>query len=212
MEFWNFFTHFLAALFGLFVIYKIIHLRLREFIFSVCLCVCLSFSAAYHFCLLMGSDNLSVRKLDQCGVFLLIAGTSTAVFRSKISMFILWVCTLCFILGIVGSAVMALPTLTVAYLLFGWICTMWALGERWKSWDIIYICLGSGIMTLGSLINLYDYQYGHVVFHLLTLIGSLFYLKLIFVGTNNTSTAPENIRRFHSDLGLEKTNNLEKMA
>lgn len=180
MEFWNFFTHIIGAVLALYLFYKVIHIRLREFIFSVCMCICLSFSSAYHFYLFMGSDDIFIRKLDHCGIFLLIAGTSTAIFRSKIATLLLWGWTFGSIMSIVYNPVLSTSVLTFFYLLFGWGCTTWAIKERWLTWDTLFIAAGSGIMSSGSLINLYDYRIGHIVFHMLTLIGSLFYVKLIF--------------------------------
>ena len=181
MEFWNFLTHCLGAAAALYILYKVIHIRIKEFVFAVCMCICLGFSSAYHFCLLIGNDDQFVRKLDHCGIFLLIAGTSTALFKNKLSIAILWSATFSFIMAIADAGTaFSVEKLTAAYLFMGWLCTMWAIWEhRWKWWNIASIGVGSGIMTLGSLINLYNYQFGHVIFHILTLVGSLFYVRLI---------------------------------
>ena len=180
MEFWNFFTHIIGVFIALFLLYKIVHIKLREFVFTICMITCLGFSSAYHFCLFLNNDDQFVRKLDHCGIFLLIAGVSTAIFKNKWAITILWAATLSFIVSLIQNTVLSVERLTTMYLFFGWICTMWAIKERWLSWDILYICLGSAIMTSGSFINLYDYRIGHIIFHVLTLIGSLFYVKLIF--------------------------------
>ncbi len=188
MEFWNFFTHIIGAALALFLLYKIIHIRLKEFVFTICMITCLGFSSAYHFCLYWGNDDLFVHKLDHCGIFLLIAGTSNALFNRRGALAILWAATASFVYSLMVNPLLTTRTLTSMYLLFGWLCTCWAIYEaegesyfyRGPSKETWAICMGSGIMTLGSLVNLYNYEVGHIIFHVLTLIGSLFYVKLIF--------------------------------
>ena len=145
------------------------------------MCICLGFSSAYHFCLLIGNDDQFIRRLDHCGIFLLIAGTSTALFKNRLSIALLWASTFSFIMSIADSPVaFTTDKLTMAYLFLGWICTSWGIYEhKDKWWNMASIAAGSGIMTLGSLVNLYNYRFGHVIFHVLTLVGSLFYVRLI---------------------------------
>ena len=64
MEFWNFFTHIIGVFIALFLLYKIVHIKLREFVFTICMITCLGFSSAYHFCLFLNNDKNVVEALN----------------------------------------------------------------------------------------------------------------------------------------------------
>lgn len=188
MELCNALIHAIGTILAIFLLVK--SANFRQLIFSLSVYLCLIFSTAYHYWLWMQTACEDFHRLDHVGIFLLIAGTATALIHNEKFIHFVWLIMAGIVSGILlGNVVMPTNILTYCYLCFGWICISFATfeierGERfYRSFlnkETYLLCLGGTIMTVGSLINLYNYRFGHPVFHLMTLIGSLFYVRLIF--------------------------------
>ncbi|MCL2621434.1 MAG: hemolysin III family protein [Firmicutes bacterium] len=199
----NSITHGIGALLSIFiVVYGILNITEENgkvmlttiglIVFAICLVICYGISAVYH-SLGINSGKRTMRVLDHCGIYFLIAGTYTP--------FCLVVLT-----GWLGYTIMAVnwtaaivgTTLTavnrekykkfamICYLAMGWIIiiAIFPLIEAMGlSWALLMLLNGGIAYTVGAVIYMKSKRkkYGHSIWHLFTLMGTVFHIIAIML-------------------------------
>jgi channel protein (hemolysin III family) len=154
-----------------------------------------SASALFHFVAADSPRFDLYNKLDHSAIFLMIAGTGTAVYGAIRARWtdrltgLLWVVTL---LGMgLQLKFWTIPDWVTAtiYLVVGWVCSLGvvAVGGRIDGQSVRLFLLGAGVFTVSALVYAADWPSvwgdvlgAHEVFHLLVLVGAAFHVRFVY--------------------------------
>jgi channel protein (hemolysin III family) len=160
----------------------------------------LSMSGVYHLLPRETTSRYVLRILDHSAIFILIAGTITAVHLLLFSGFMKWgiisIALLIAFIGIILSSLFLKGTpdyvTHIIYLVFGWLGLVSIIGlyKLKKTVAIKYLIYGGLAYTLGAIIDLLGYPVlisgvlgAHELFHFAVLLGAAFHWKFLLEAT-----------------------------
>ena len=196
-EFYNAFTHgvgFLLSLLGFALLivlnkYDITRYLVAILLYGISLSALYLISSVYHYVKNGWRKNV-LRKLDHISIYLLIAGTYSPVTLIALENSLGWV-LFCVVWGLalLGTILKVFFTgrfeivSVILYVFMGWLI-VFDFGELTHNVNTLGIGLliGGGVSyTLGILFYLLDsMKYGHVIWHLFVLLGSILHYLFIY--------------------------------